>query len=307
MARGTKAPDVLAELHAALGNDPRLIAEALARPALARRLVRSWYARDSRFHGTLRHRAEAALAGSAGNVAALRPLADRYEEVEWVRGENPSPEARESGPAHRLEMTEEIWAASREREWLARALDLDPSANTAFPLGTVSRLQEDDQRFFVVAVLGETNGRLSVASVSWDKVPFSEWWWREISSELDADTELAPGSEPQVATPAAAATECRFDGWSSLPELPLARRNQVAVWTGTEMLVWGGYGNPGYLDSGHRYNAATDTWVPMNSSGAPVGREWHTAVWTGTEMIVWGGYSNCCGVLDSGPVGATIP
>jgi len=296
MARGSKAPDVLAELHAALGNDPRLIAEALARPALSGRLVRSWYARDSRFHGELRHRAEAALAGSAGNVAALRPLADRYEEVEWVRGENPSPEARESAPPHRLEMTEEIWTASRE--WLVRLFDLEPAAVTALPIGTLSRLQEDDQRFFVVAVIGETNGRLNVASVSWDKTPFSDWW-SEARPELQADPALAPGPEPQVAASAASA-ECRFDGWTGLPELPVGRRSHVAVWTGTEMLVWGGYGSPGYLDSGHRYNAATDTWVPMNRSGAPLARDGHAVVWTGTEMIVWGGYNSSYGALNTG-------
>ncbi len=39
MARDTKQPEVLRELFAALGNDPAVIAECLARPTLAERLI----------------------------------------------------------------------------------------------------------------------------------------------------------------------------------------------------------------------------------------------------------------------------
>ena len=46
MGRRTKKPAVLAELYAALDNDPLLVAECLARPMLADRLARSLYARD---------------------------------------------------------------------------------------------------------------------------------------------------------------------------------------------------------------------------------------------------------------------
>ena len=42
-ARDSRQPEVLRELWTALHNDPQLIAETLARPALAERLVRSWY------------------------------------------------------------------------------------------------------------------------------------------------------------------------------------------------------------------------------------------------------------------------
>ncbi len=61
MAKYTKQPEVLRELFAALGNDPFVVAECLARPALADRLLRNWYARDQRIHGDLKKRAEADL------------------------------------------------------------------------------------------------------------------------------------------------------------------------------------------------------------------------------------------------------
>src|SRR5258705_839941 len=61
MAQHTKQPQVLHELFDALGNDPFVIAECLARPALADRLLTNWYAHDQRIHGELKQRAKAEL------------------------------------------------------------------------------------------------------------------------------------------------------------------------------------------------------------------------------------------------------
>jgi hypothetical protein len=66
------------------------------------------------------------------------------------------------------------------------------------------------------------------------------------------------------------------------------------VWTGTQMIVWGGsYYSGGFesrLNTGGRYNPAGDEWE-NTSEGTPVplGRNNHTAVWNGSRMIVWGG------------------
>src|SRR5206468_7982910 len=73
-------------------------------------------------------------------------------------------------------------------------------------------------------------------------------------------------------------------------DAPEARNSQTAVWTGTEMIVWGGVnGNNGFLASGGKYSPSTDTWTATSTDSAPAGRVFHTAVWTGNEMIVWGG------------------
>src|SRR6478672_10936118 len=61
MAKNTKQPEVLRELFEALGNDPFVIAECLARPALAERSLADWYAYDERIHGGLKQRAEVDL------------------------------------------------------------------------------------------------------------------------------------------------------------------------------------------------------------------------------------------------------
>src|SRR5206468_7295575 len=61
-----------------------------------------------------------------------------------------------------------------------------------------------------------------------------------------------------------------------------------AVWTGTEMIVWGGLASND-VNTGARYNPATDTWTQISLTNAPAARHFFSSVWTGTEMIIWGG------------------
>lgn len=71
---------------------------------------------------------------------------------------------------------------------------------------------------------------------------------------------------------------------------PAGRYGHTAIWTGQEMIVWGGRGaDSSVLGDGARYDPASDTWRPLSASGAPGPRYGHRAVWTGSEMIVWGG------------------
>jgi hypothetical protein len=65
--------------------------------------------------------------------------------------------------------------------------------------------------------------------------------------------------------------------------------SHTAVWTGTEMLVWGATTGQFYSSVGRRYQPNTDTWTPINGVGAPAARIDHVAVWTGSRMIIWGG------------------
>jgi hypothetical protein len=87
MATHTKQPEVLRELFEALGNDPFVIAECLARPALAERLVTSWYAFDQRIHGELKQRAETELS-THPTLEQMKQLSGKYSEVELLRSDN---------------------------------------------------------------------------------------------------------------------------------------------------------------------------------------------------------------------------
>jgi len=83
---------------------------------------------------------------------------------------------------------------------------------------------------------------------------------------------------------------CSDDSWAatSTTNAPAARSSHTAVWTGSEMIVWGGYGGS-YFNTGGRYNPSTDSWTAISTINAPAPRGGNTAVWTGSEMIVWGG------------------
>lgn len=80
------------------------------------------------------------------------------------------------------------------------------------------------------------------------------------------------------------------DRWRPLRDAPLtARDDPRAVWTGREMIVWGGRDEQQHTGDGARYWPRKNRWRKVSAKGAPAPREDHSAVWTGTEMIVWGG------------------
>jgi hypothetical protein len=90
---------------------------------------------------------------------------------------------------------------------------------------------------------------------------------------------------PAVGTPAEGM-------WEPLPGAPITPRfQQAAVWTGEEMIVFGGYdGSEGAEVGAAAYSPATGAWRSLASPpgyvlGAPV------AVWTGTEVVAFGGTS----------------
>lgn len=86
------------------------------------------------------------------------------------------------------------------------------------------------------------------------------------------------------------------DSWSSVNTDGIsAKQDHTAVWTGSEMIVWGDY-----TDVGGRYDPGTDTWQPTSGDGAPSGRIGNVAAWTGTEMIIWGGMTPDGTLLGSG-------
>jgi hypothetical protein len=79
-----------------------------------------------------------------------------------------------------------------------------------------------------------------------------------------------------------------------------ARSKQTAVWTGTEMIVWGGNGPGGaLLSDGSRYVPQV-SWTAMIAEGSPEARQYHTAVWLAPRLLVWGGQNAGGAFLNSG-------
>ncbi len=86
------------------------------------------------------------------------------------------------------------------------------------------------------------------------------------------------------------------DAWTEMSSdgAPWPRDYHTAVWTGSEMIVWGGgghdcgSGDAFYCASGGRYDPARDTWRATSEVGAFGRSDGTRALWTGSHMFIWG-------------------
>lgn len=81
------------------------------------------------------------------------------------------------------------------------------------------------------------------------------------------------------------------EDWCPLNSTTEPRAFHAAVWTGKEVLIWGGYGKDfqTFLNTGLRIDPKSGRIRPMTTHGAPEGRVDELAIWTGREMLIWGG------------------
>jgi len=115
-----------------------------------------------------------------------------------------------------------------------------------------------------------------LATVAWLKEPLRPWLAK---AETQAPRKVAaidsiakavqvnrPYHLPVIARPSGICTD---DTWTptTLTTAPVARDTHTAVWTGTEMIVWGG--TPGPLNTGGRYDPGTDSWTARSTTNAP--------------------------------------
>jgi hypothetical protein len=115
--------------------------------------------------------------------------------------------------------------------------------------------------------------------------------------DVPSDVLTVPGEENETSEGAklladGAGYDPASNRWIPMAPAPLKPRvGQVAVWTGREMLVWGGAtlkeGNVAFPD-GAAYNPATNTWRKIGVAPLHAGARF-TAVWSGKLMLVWGG------------------
>src|SRR5262245_14282929 len=225
MAQHTMQPEVLRELFEALGNDPFVIAESLARPLLSERLVTDLNPHDRRFCGALEQRLES-----------------------WKRtAENQAP-------------------------------NIVPTASTNYTLPTISDATTGctPDAWTATSSPNAPDVRAHHTAV-WTGAEMIVWGGNNfIDGDLNTGGRYNPATDSWIAT--------------STANAPAPRALPTAVWTGSEMIVWGGFNfNDGDVNTGGRYNPVTDSWSSTSTTNAPVGRESHTAVWTGSSMIIWGG------------------
>jgi hypothetical protein len=255
MAQHTKQPEVLRELFEALGNDPFVIAECLARPALAERLVTNWYAYDQRIHGELKQRAEAELQAHS-SVEQMKELSGKYSETEFMKSDSPREGAHHS-PEHGVKLTSREWEETVQE--LATTFDAPHSVrpvtpnyqvsalrsvhstnatakHETLPIGKLSPLQEDEACYYARAVIEKTRDRLKLATVTWPKEPLESWRAR---SENQVPIAIAAPNANYMLPAITDGSECIVDTWTATAGPPDGRYAHTAVWTGSEMIVWG--------------------------------------------------------------------
>ena len=82
------------------------------------------------------------------------------------------------------------------------------------------------------------------------------------------------------------------DRWELIPPPPIKIGAEFAgpsaVWTGKELVVWGG-GQERLVNEGAMYDPEAKRWSALPA--APIGgRSGHAAIWAGGGMLVWGGF-----------------
>jgi hypothetical protein len=286
MASHTRQPEVLQELFEALGNDPFVIAECLARPVLAERLAA----------GTTVV-AEPALSASRTGVS---PASTKLFAADTAASTENRFRATNRGiTSYTLPVIANPSGGCTDNTWTPTILTNAPTSrdtHTAVWTGSEMIVWGGNGG-------GNTGGRYDPSTDSWTATSITNaptgradhtavWTGNEMivwggGGSLNTGGRYNPSTDSWIATNTANA--------------PAGRSGHRAVWSGSEMIVWGG-DNGGPLNTGGRYDPVADSWTAISTTGAPSARLTHTAVWTetGGEMIVWGGDNGSGNPLNTG-------
>ncbi len=280
VALESQHPELLRDVFSALDDDPYLVAECFVRPRLAERTLQHRYAADSEIHAATRRAAETILL-SRPTAAGLEAHGASVSDLVFRVADSDAPDmATVGGSAPELLVSpDELADLTR---WIEDKLgDLPALVGAGF-----SPLIEEERRFVSISVLGANDRSLRVSVASWAKDDM-ESWLEDLSPRPElVNPPRAHFTLPKINTK----SFCVDNTWetTSTAGAPGSHSFNATVWTGTEMIVWGGGDWPG-INQGGRYDLATNSWTATSTSGAPSARSNLAGVWTGTEMIVWGG------------------
>jgi hypothetical protein len=193
----TRAPDILAEIKGALGNDATRFACTLAKPILVERLLREKFDHDDALHGPQRQRVEQTrnelLAARKNNANFEKLLAilkrnnsDLVTETIWQLGarekETNSPNANLLEAQKRFGSNAQILSSPQAGGKEAKLYfdDLPGELQNVLRVqlrqtGDVSAVIEMPGGFLLYVAKEKTDARLSVASLSLPKRSYEQW------------------------------------------------------------------------------------------------------------------------------------
>jgi len=321
MAHHTKQPDVLRELFAALGNDPFIIAECLARPALSDQLLTDLSAHDKELLTSWRSVADNHMPRLIAAASANYTLPN-ISDGAGCTGDTWTLTTTVNAPSARAGHTA-VWTGSEMIVWggntgvspffVNTGGRYNPSTDSWTATSTNNAPDARSEHTAVwtgseMIVWGGFNGYVVVGNTGGKYNPITDSWTGTGTNALDPrwfHTAVWTGSE-MIIWGGYFFGAVYFDGarynpssnsWTatSNTHTPTRRYGHTAVWTGSEMIVWGGDIADG---TGGRYNPSTDSWRPTSTTNAPTVSN-HTTLWTGSKMIVWGGF-NYPNVVNTG-------
>jgi N-acetylneuraminic acid mutarotase len=319
MARTSRMPERLHELFHALGDDPGVIGECLARPAIVDRLSRHFFAHDQRIHSQQKERAtdlQREMALGSSDVSAVGASRSTVNLVRGLSGSAPTGRGR---PA-----TDAVHPGTRPAGLEVEESEFDRVRARFGPEGEQVALVETEDQFVVAVLEDRTSSTMRIASYAFVKTSWDRWWnssgvadatgvGRAVLHDERSSIEDGPWQSdslsvpplliPPSAVPPAAVGSCLTDdSWQngSLGAAWQPRIGQSTTWTGSEMVIWGGTDGSQPFGNGAGYDPATDTWRSISTVGAPAPRWGHSAGWTGGEIVIWGGTSDGYGGLNSG-------
>jgi hypothetical protein len=286
VSRDTRAPGRLKNLAAILDGRADRVAQCLLMPRLVEQRLRTAFASDESVHGQTREAAILDLATEEAVDGAVSASVGRVTYVKGHAGADPSQLDAITSDGQTVALAPEQWQYKLDR--------LRGQANASIE----GSLVETADAFVRESLTTADGVRFETQTRTWPKQTFDDWWagesshWSADIETLDAHLHMPDRITGVVAGKSVDSPLDAPDSWRALSTVgaPAPRLRHVAVWTGTEMLVFGGTDDSVIFGNGGRYDVLTDSWLPMSLVNVPSPRTNHRGIWTGTELVVWGGY-----------------
>jgi hypothetical protein len=279
----SKAPNQLARMLSALGNDPQTIGECLIRPLL---VEQHWYQLQQRAVNPKTLDLEAkdipvnAYHHLLYSLSTSLQLPAEINNLEGLTSNSWTPIAS-GNPGRRNHSS--VWTGTQMIVWAGFAGN---SVGSSSYSNTGARWTAATDSWQSITTLDAPSERQDTPAI-WTGSLMMVWGGNRLSTRYNTGGTYDPISNTWFATP--------------MTNVPDARYSHTMIWTGTEAIVWGGKNSSSInVNSGGRYVPGSTSWTATNTTGAPSGRLLHTAVWSGTEMIIWGGGISSINLFNTG-------